>query len=90
MRDKEALLRRLRTIEGHVRAISRMVEEEQYCIDIMHQTQAIKKALDKVEEQILTDHLRGCVTTAIRGEDPTERERVIGELLDVFNAGNKS
>ena len=90
MRDKEALLRLLRTIEGHVRAISRMVEEEQYCIDIMHQTQAIKKALDKVEEQILTDHLRGCVTTAIRGEDPTERERVIGELLDVFNAGNKS
>ncbi len=87
--DKESLLRRLRTIEGHVRAVQRMVEEDKYCIDILHQTQAIKSALGKVEEQVLGDHLQGCVTTAIRAEDPIERERVIGELMDVFNASNK-
>ncbi|MDQ4075460.1 MAG: metal-sensitive transcriptional regulator [Chloroflexota bacterium] len=88
-RDKEAVLRRLRTIEGHVRAVARMVEEDKYCIDILHQTQAIKRALDKVEEQVLSDHLQGCVTTAIRGDDPAERERVIGELMNVFQASNK-
>jgi DNA-binding FrmR family transcriptional regulator len=87
--DKEALLRRMRTIAGHLKAVERMIDEDKYCIDIIHQTQAIKKALDKVEEEILGNHLNHCVTTALRGDDPGERERVIGELLEVFNAKNK-
>ena len=87
--DKEALLRRMRTIAGHLKAVERMVDEDKYCIDIIHQTQAIKKALDKVEEEILGNHLNHCVTTALRGDNPSERERVIGELLEVFNAKNK-
>ncbi|MCB0078776.1 MAG: metal-sensitive transcriptional regulator [Anaerolineales bacterium] len=87
--DTTTLLRRLRTIEGHVRAVQRMVEEEAYCIDIIHQTQAIKSALNKVEEQVLADHLQGCVTTAIRSDEAAERERVIGELMDLFKASNK-
>lgn len=87
--DKEAVLRRLRTVSGHLRAVERMVEEEKYCIDIIHQTQAIKRALDKVEEELLSQHLATCVTTAIRSEDPSERERVINEVMDVFKANNK-
>jgi DNA-binding FrmR family transcriptional regulator len=88
-KDKEALLRRMRTIAGHLKAVERMIDEDKYCIDIIHQTQAIKKALDKVEEEILGNHLNHCVTTALRGDDPNEREKVIGELLEVFNAKNK-
>jgi CsoR family transcriptional regulator, copper-sensing transcriptional repressor len=86
---REQLLRRLRTIEGHIRAVERMVTKDAYCIDIIHQTQAVKRALDKVEEELLGNHLHHCVTTAIQGEDPEERERVIGELLNVFKANNK-
>jgi DNA-binding FrmR family transcriptional regulator len=87
--DKKKVLRRLKTVEGHVRAVARMVEEDKYCIDIIHQTQAIKRALDKVEEQILNAHLAGCVTTAIRSNDESERERVISELMNVFKTTNK-
>lgn len=86
---KEALIRRLRTIQGHTRAVERMIEEDKYCIDVIHQTKAIKRALDKVETEILSHHLDHCVTTAIRGDDSTERERVITELLEVFNAQNQ-
>ena len=81
---KRDLLNRLKTVEGHVRGVQRMVEEDAYCIDILKQTQAIQRALDKLNSLILTDHLNGCVTTAIRGEDPQERERVVTELLQVF------
>ncbi len=88
-KDSEGVLRRLRTIEGHVRAVQRMVEDDKYCIDILHQTQAIKSALLKVEEEVLSEHLQGCVTTAIRADDPAERERVIRELMDVFQASSK-
>jgi DNA-binding FrmR family transcriptional regulator len=81
---KEQLLTRLKTIEGHVRGVQRMVEEDTYCIDVLKQTQAIQRALDKFNSLILAEHLNSCVTTAIRGEDPQERERVVSELLQVF------
>jgi CsoR family transcriptional regulator, copper-sensing transcriptional repressor len=87
--NKDAVLLRLRTVSGHVRAVERMVEEEKYCIDVIHQTQAIKRALDKVEEELLSQHLATCVTTAILGEEPSERQRVINEVMDVFKANNK-
>lgn len=86
---KQQLLARLKTIEGHVRGVQRMVEDDAYCIDILKQTQAIQRALDKFNSLILTEHLNGCVTTAIRGEEPQERERVVHELLEVFEASNK-
>jgi len=82
--DKQQLLNRLKTIEGHVRGVQRMVEDDAYCIDVLKQTQAIQRALDKFHSLILAGHLNGCVTTAIRGEDPQERERVVSELLQVF------
>ena len=87
MRDqklKQAVLNRLKSIEGHVRGIERMVDEDQYCIDILTQTAAIHKALEKVDVMILENHLQSCVTTAIRSDDPSERERVIRELVTLF------
>jgi DNA-binding FrmR family transcriptional regulator len=64
---------RLKSIEGHVRGIQRMVEEDVYCIDVIKQALAVQRALDKVSGIILENHLKTCVTTAIRGEQ-AERE----------------
>lgn len=86
-RGKQEILARLRSIEGHVRGVMRMVEEDAYCIDVLKQTKAIHSALDRVNALLLERHLHHCVTTAIRSEDPQERERVIAELLEVFEAG---
>jgi DNA-binding FrmR family transcriptional regulator len=63
-----------------------MVEEDVYCIDVLRQTKAIHAALSKVESLLLDRHLHHCVTAAVRSEKPRERERVIAELLDVFEA----
>ena len=87
--QKQQLLNRLKTVEGHVRGVQRMVEDDAYCIDILKQTQAIQRALEKFNSLILTNHLNGCVTTALRGEEPQERERVVHELLQVFDATNR-
>ena len=84
--QKQQLLNRLKTVEGHVRGVQRMVEDDAYCIDILKQTQAIQRALEKFNSLILANHLNGCVTTALRGEQPDERERVVHELLQVFDA----
>ena len=89
MVDKQQLLNRLKTIEGHVRGIQRMVEDDAYCVDIIKQTMAVQRALDKFNSIVLERHLEGCVTTAIRSDDPAERERVINELLQVFETNSK-
>lgn len=85
----ESTVRRLKTIEGHVRGITRMAEEGAYCIDLIRQIQAVEAALNKVSSQILEDHLNSCVITAIQGEDPKERERVLKEISEVFEMANK-
>jgi CsoR family transcriptional regulator, copper-sensing transcriptional repressor len=86
--QKQQLVNRLKSIEGHVRGVQRMVEQDAYCIDVLKQTQAIERALEKFNSIILANHLNGCVTTALRGEQPEERERVVHELLQVFDATN--
>ncbi len=86
---KVAMMRRLQSVEGHVRGIQRMVEEDKYCIDVIKQVEAVQAALTKINQLILENHLRTCVTTAIRGDDPARREAVIGEILDVFAVSNK-
>ncbi|MGB3905796.1 MAG: metal-sensitive transcriptional regulator [Anaerolineae bacterium] len=85
---KKEVLNRLRSIEGHVRGIERMVEKDEYCIDVINQTIAVQRALDKVNSLMLRNHLETCMTAAIRGEEPRERERVIGELLEVFETAS--
>lgn len=83
------IVNRLKSIEGHVRGVTKMVEEEAYCIDIVNQIQAIQAALQKVSSVVLDRHLHTCVTTAIRGDDPDERERVISEIMGVFTTKGK-
>ena len=85
---KEKVLARLRSIEGHVRGVTQMVSEDGYCIDVLQQTKAVHAALSKIETLLLDRHLQHCVTTAVRSEKPHERERVIAELLDVFEAAS--
>jgi DNA-binding FrmR family transcriptional regulator len=86
---KQSILNRLKSIEGHVRGIQRMVDEDAYCIDVINQNLAVQRALEKVNSLILERHLQTCVTTAIRGDDPDERERVIEEILSVFETTGK-
>ncbi|RMD76871.1 MAG: transcriptional regulator [Chloroflexi bacterium] len=86
---KQQILNRLKTIEGHIRGVQRMVEEDAYCIDLLNQTRAIQQALAKLDAIILTNHLHSCVTTAIRSEDVGERERVLTELLQVFESTHR-
>lgn len=84
--NKPPIQRRLKSIEGHVRGIIRMADEDAYCIDVIQQVRAVQAALDRVTDLILEDHLNSCLVTAIRGEDPDARERVLSEVLDVFQA----
>lgn len=85
----ETSLVRLKTIEGHIRGIEKMVSEEAYCIDIIRQIQAVQSALNKVSSLILDEHLNSCLITAVRGEDPKERERVLGEIISIFETTSK-
>lgn len=82
-------LQRLKTIEGHLKGVIRMVEEDAYCIDVIRQIQAVEAALNKVSSHILGDHLNSCVVTAVKGDDPKERERVLKEVLEVFETATK-
>lgn len=85
----DSALKRLKTVEGHIRGVQRMVEEDAYCIDVIRQIQAVQAALNKISAQILDEHLNSCLITAVRGEDASERERVLKEIIDVFEAATK-
>jgi DNA-binding FrmR family transcriptional regulator len=82
--DRSATLNRLRRIEGQVRGIAAMVEADRYCIDILHQMQAVKAALAKVENGILKDHAACCVAEAIASGDPAAQREKFAELVDLF------
>ena len=85
----EESLKRLKNIEGHVGGVQRMIEEGAYCIDVIRQIQAVQAALNKVSKMVLEEHLHSCLITAVRGEDPDERERVLQEIVDVYEAATK-
>jgi CsoR family transcriptional regulator, copper-sensing transcriptional repressor len=86
---KQTLINRLKSIEGHVRGIERMVEDDAYCMDILKQVKAVQQALERVSALTLENHLNTCVTTAIRSDDDVEKERVVTEIMDVFKATGK-
>ncbi len=79
-RDKAQLVRRLARIEGQVRGITRMIEREEYCVDILQQTSALRAAVDSLAILVLEDHVQGCVRTAVEGGDA---ERYVEEVVDV-------
>ena len=87
---KVDILRRLKSVEGHVRGIGRMVEEEAYCIDVVNQILAIQRALKKVSSRMLDQHLQHCVTNAMQGTDNSKKEQILEELIQVFEASNKA
>ena len=88
-RTADALLQRLRSIEGHVRGIQRMVRDDAYCIDVLKQLKAVRAALDKVGHLALETHLETCFADGIRSTDAAEQARVVAEILEVFDAGAK-
>jgi CsoR family transcriptional regulator, copper-sensing transcriptional repressor len=86
MRDpvKKSATARLRRIEGQVRGIQRMVDEDRYCIDVLNQVEAVKAALKKVEDEILKDHIEHCVEHAIASGDAKDQRRKVAELVQVL------
>ena len=79
-RDRAQLLRRLNRIEGQVRGIGRMIEREEYCVDILQQTSALRAAVDAVSLLVLEDHVQGCIRTAA---EHGEAQQYVDEVLDV-------
>jgi len=75
---------RLKRIEGQVRGIARMIEEDRYCIDILTQLRAVRAALRRVEDEVLNDHVAHCVEGAIASGDAGEQRRKVQELMTVL------
>ncbi|GMR10799.1 MAG: metal-sensitive transcriptional regulator [Anaerolineae bacterium] len=80
---------RLLSIAGHVNGIVRMLEEDEYCIDIIHQVQAVQAALDKVNVLLLDDYMKHCVSDAIQSQGALGQDRVLNELHAVFAVRSK-
>lgn len=87
--QKAALVRRLKSISGHVSGIAAMLEDDRYCIDVIQQIQAAQAALSKVSQLVLDNHLHTCLIEAVRGDDTEARERAIAEISQVFGQKNK-
>lgn len=85
--NKQDILKRVSYVEGHLNGIRRMIEDDKYCVDILQQTYAVRKAIEKIEAIILENHLHGCVPEGIREGRESE---VIDELIQLYNlAGNR-
>ncbi len=86
MRDivKQNALKRLARIEGQVRGVAKMIEDDRYCIDVVRQVQAVKAALAGLEKIVLDDHLKTCVETALISDDLEDRRAKVEELISVF------
>ena len=77
--DKAAILARLKRVEGQIRGLQRMVDDDTYCIDVLTQVSAATRALQSVAVQLLDEHLRHCVSNAVQSDDPAEAGRLITE-----------
>ncbi|CAN5568624.1 metal-sensitive transcriptional regulator [soil metagenome] len=88
--DKDALLKRIKRVEGQVRGVQRMVQEEAYCVDVLTQVTAIKRALEKVSLLVVEDHLRGCVLDAVKAGDPADAEEHLAEITNALGRLLKS
>ena len=84
--EKQETLRRMRTVEGHVRGIERMLESDAYCIDVIRQIQAVQSALTKISVSVLDDHLQTCLVTAVKGD---RRDQMLKEITEVYEMASK-
>ncbi len=87
--SRAATVKRLRRIEGQVRGLARMVDEDRYCIDIVTQIGAVRAALRRVEEAILREHVAHCVAHAISSGDKADQRRKVAELMDVVERAGR-
>jgi DNA-binding FrmR family transcriptional regulator len=87
--SKASCLKRLHRIEGQVRGIARMVEDDRYCIDVVTQVSAVRAALRRVEDEILRDHVGHCVEHAIASGDKADQRRKVAELMDVVTRAGR-
>jgi len=83
---KKDVLRRIAYVEGHLQGVRRMVDEDQYCVDILKQTYAVRRAIEKLEAIILEGHLHGCVVAGIR---EGREDAVVGELIDLYELAGR-
>lgn len=81
---KIAVMKRLNRIEGQVRGIARMVEEDRYCIDVLTQLAAVRAALARVEDEVLTDHAGHCITHAIDAGNKADQKAKVDELISLI------
>jgi CsoR family transcriptional regulator, copper-sensing transcriptional repressor len=86
---KASALKRLKRIEGQVRGLARMVEDDRYCIDIVTQISAVRAALRRAEEEVLRDHVAHCVEGAIASGNAADQRRKIAELMDVVGRADR-
>jgi DNA-binding FrmR family transcriptional regulator len=86
---KASALKRLKRIEGQVRGLARMVEDDRYCIDIVTQISAVRAALRRAEEELLRDHVAHCVEGAIASGNAAEQRRKIAELMEVVGRADR-
>ena len=82
---RDGVLTRLKRIGGQVAGIQRMVEEDRYCVDVLHQIAAAEAALDRVGHLVLSAHIETCVSSAFESGKPKERKQKLDELLEVFS-----
>lgn len=87
--DRSGVLNRLHRIEGQVRGVSRMVEEDRYCIDVLTQLRAVKAALGRVEAMMLKDHLGHCIEGAIVAGDAAEQRKKAAELVELISRSDR-
>ena len=83
---KHEALKRLSYIEGHIAGIRRMIEEDKYCVDVLKQTYAVRRAIEKLESLLLDGHLHTCV---VEGVKEGREEQVVGELLELYALSDK-
>jgi len=81
----ESQIVRLNRIEGQVRGIKKMITEGRYCIDILTQVRSVSKALDRVQDNIFRAHMESCVRDSLSGDDSTDREEKVNEILEVLS-----
>jgi DNA-binding FrmR family transcriptional regulator len=86
VKQQQGLAARLASIEGHVKAIKRMVDDDAYCIDVLKQTYAVERALKRFEAELLRGHLATCVPTGLRDG---RRNEILAELGDVFELAHR-
>ncbi len=86
---REEALQRLRSVEGHIRGIERMLEEDAGCVDLIRQTLAVKRALDRVGQLLVSGHLHSCIAAEMASDEVGERQRAVEELLEVLELSGR-